>query len=100
MNGTSKGTLLEQLGFLRTDEQIRLSIVCKLTRDLINNLVYIASILLAYFLLFSSILKIEAICSSETSVITISTRPHIPEDCSIDSHRREDLKSYNLYISG
>jgi hypothetical protein len=37
----------------------------------------------------------EAIRSSETSVNTISTRHHIPEDCFLHSHRRENLKSYN-----
>jgi hypothetical protein len=36
---------------------------------------------LADFLLFSSTLKIEAISSSETSVNTISTWRHIPENC-------------------
>jgi hypothetical protein len=35
---------------------------------------------LVNFLLFSSVLKIEAIYSSETSVYTISTRLHIPGD--------------------
>jgi hypothetical protein len=36
----------------------------------------------------------EAIRSSETSVNTISTLRHIPEDDSLHSHRRENLKSY------
>jgi hypothetical protein len=31
----------------------------------------------------------EAVCSSETSVITWSTRCHIPEDGFLRSHRRE-----------
>jgi hypothetical protein len=38
-------------------------------------------------------LKMEAIRSSETSVNTISTRRHIPEDGILNSHRRENLKS-------
>jgi hypothetical protein len=38
----------------------------------------------------------EVIRSSETSVNTISTRRHIPEDCFLHSHRRENLKSYNI----
>jgi hypothetical protein len=33
--------------------------------------------------------------SSETSVNTISILRHIPEDCFLHSHRRENLKSYN-----
>jgi hypothetical protein len=42
-------------------------------------------------------LKMEAILSSETSVNTSSTRCHIPEDCFLHSHRRENLKSYNMF---
>jgi hypothetical protein len=40
----------------------------------------------------------EAIRSSETSVNTISTRRHIPEDDFLHSHRRENLKSYSVYF--
>jgi hypothetical protein len=40
------------------------------------------------------ILKMEAIRSSETSVHTSSTRPHIPEDGILHSHRCENLKCY------
>jgi hypothetical protein len=42
------------------------------------------------FILFSSTLKMEALHSSETSVNTISTLRHIPEDCFLHS---ENLKS-------
>jgi hypothetical protein len=41
------------------------------------------------------ILMIEAIRSSETSDIKRATRPNIPEDSIIRSHRRENLKSYH-----
>jgi hypothetical protein len=41
-----------------------------------------------------STLKMEGICSSETSVHTRSTRRHIPEDGILHSHRRENPKSY------
>jgi hypothetical protein len=41
----------------------------------------------------------EAIRSSETSVqSTTSTRRHTPEDGILHSHRRENLKSYKLYL--
>jgi hypothetical protein len=36
----------------------------------------------------------EAIISTETSVLTRATRRHIPEDDVLRSHRRENLKSY------
>jgi hypothetical protein len=46
--------------------------------------------------IISSTLKIEAICSSETSVATQHTRRHIPEDDTLHNHRCENLKSYNV----
>jgi hypothetical protein len=49
---------------------------------------------LAYFF-FSSSLKMETIHFSETSVNTISTRCHIPEDCFVHGYRHEILISYN-----
>jgi hypothetical protein len=48
--------------------------------------------------ILSSILKMEEIRSSETSVCTISTRRHIPEDGILHSHCRENLKSYKLWL--
>jgi hypothetical protein len=48
-----------------------------------------------------STLKIEARCSSETSVHTRSSRRHIPEDGILHSLRSENLKFYNfMYDDG
>jgi hypothetical protein len=44
-----------------------------------------------------SILKMETLPSSETSVHTWSTRRHIPEDGIFQSHGRENLKSYIIF---
>jgi hypothetical protein len=39
-------------------------------------------------------LMIEELCYSETTVLTRTTRRHIPEDGILLSHRQENLKIY------
>jgi hypothetical protein len=41
----------------------------------------------------------EALSSSETSVLTRTTRRNISEDAILHSHRRKNLKSYSTRLS-
>jgi hypothetical protein len=60
---------------------------------------HIASILRAEEISSAKTLKMEAICSSETSVKTRrTTRRHIQEDDTLHNHRCENLKSYTRIV--
>jgi hypothetical protein len=52
-------------------------------------------------LAYSSTLKMEAVCSSETSVdLHWTTRRYIPKDTTLHKHRCENLEAYkNAYFS-
>jgi hypothetical protein len=41
-------------------------------------------------------LMMEALCSSETPVLTTATQRNIPEDSILHGHRHENLNSYIL----
>jgi hypothetical protein len=94
------GPSLEQEASLIWSKTANLHNIMSGTRRLslsIQNNILIASEPLAHAgssLADFSTLKMEAISSSETSVYTISTRRHIPEDGILHSHCRKNLKSY------
>jgi hypothetical protein len=44
-------------------------------------------------------MMVEAICSSESSVLTIATMRNIPEDGVSHSHRRGNLKSHLVFLT-
>jgi hypothetical protein len=40
----------------------------------------------------------EAVSTSETTALKTATRRNIPEDAFLHNHRRENLKSYTMFI--
>jgi hypothetical protein len=95
MNNVVSSGMLRPVALVKTDISEK--------RSLATDAPYVLRLLVTADVVPSSPILVtrmmEALRSSETSLLTRATRRNIPEDGILHSHSRENLKSYNVLSS-